>query len=161
MQAFFQLIVLSVSSIFHPFYISMTEMNYNQRDKQIEISVRIFTNDFEKTLRKNCHCKIDLQEGKEKKAMETQVNAYILRHLQIKIDGQPENPVFSGFQQEEESTWSYFVIKNIAQVKKMEIDNSLLYDYTNEQINMLHVKANGKEQTDKLDFPQKIYSINY
>ena len=158
--AFLQWIQLS-ALWFHPFYISMTDVNYNNKAKSVEVSVRIFTDDFEKTLRSNCHCKVDLLATSEKPSMEKLVNSYVLKHLQIKIDGQLRNLEFTGYQKEDESVWNYFVIKNVGQVKKIEIDNTLLHDYKSEQINMLHIKANGKEQSDKLDYPNKNYVVSF
>lgn len=161
MSALFQWLTVCASVWLHPFYISMTEINYNSKNKTVEVSVRIFTDDFEKTLRKNCNCKVNLLAPQNKKAMEKLVAYYVLKHLQIKVDGQLQNLEFAGYQQEEESTWNYFIIKNINQVKRMEINNTLLHDYNKEQINMLHIRANGKDQTDKLDYPERLYTINY
>lgn len=154
---------LSISAflVSHPFFISMTDINYNNKNKAVEVSVRIFTDDFEKTLRKNCNCKVDLLNAPDKKAMENLVNYYVLKHLQIKINGQTQNLEFMGYQKEEESTWNYFQVKNVGQVSKIEINNTLLHDYKPEQINMLHIKANGKEQTDKLDFPASTYMATF
>ncbi|MDB5249030.1 MAG: hypothetical protein JWQ40_3424 [Segetibacter sp.] len=158
---FFTWLTIYTAAFFHPFYISMTEINYNNKSKALEVSVRIFTDDFEKTLRKNCNCKVDLLAQQDKNAMEKLVNAYVLKHLQIKVNGQLQNLEFAGYQQEEESTWNYFVVRNVTGVNKMEITNSLLHDYRPEQINMLHIMANGKEQSDKLDYPKKNYAINF
>ena len=37
----------------HPFHVSTTEINQNAKDKILEISCRIFTDDFESILEKN------------------------------------------------------------------------------------------------------------
>lgn len=160
-MVFLQSLIVYASFILHPFYVSMTDINYNGKDRELEISVRIFTDDFEKALRKNCNCKVDLLRPADKKAMDKLVNDYVLRHLQIRVNGQPQILEFNGYQQESESIWSFFAIKNIAGVKKIELHNSLLHDYRDQQINMLHIKANGKEQSDKLDYPQNTYSITF
>lgn len=161
MMLFFQWLTFCATVLSHPFFISMTDINYNNKSKEVEVSVRIFTDDFEKALRKNCNCKVDLFARTDKNANEKLVINYILKHLQIKVDRQSCNLEFAGYEQEQESTWNYFVVKNVNQVKTLEITNTLLYDYREEQINMLHIKANGKEQTDKLDYPDKLYSINF
>ena len=36
----------------HPLYISVTEINHNSKDKILEVSCKIFTNDFETVLEK-------------------------------------------------------------------------------------------------------------
>jgi molybdenum cofactor biosynthesis enzyme len=47
-------------SLVHPFYISMVEINHNANDKTVEISVRVFTEDFEKTLQKKTTTRLDI-----------------------------------------------------------------------------------------------------
>src|SRR3954452_23162263 len=129
MFQFFSLVTWLILVLLHPFYISMTDINYNDKSKSLEVSVRIFTDDFEKTLRKNCNCKVDLLTKGDKKSMEALVNAYITKHLQVRLDGKPADLEFAGYNQEEESTWNYFQVKNVTQVKKIEIKNTLLHDY--------------------------------
>jgi hypothetical protein len=151
---------LTASHLLHPFYISMTDINYNDKNKSVEISIRIFTDDFEKTLRKNCDCKVDLTNPQDKAAMERLVVDYIQKNLQIKLNGHGKVLQYHGFQKEEESTWSYFIINNIEKVDKIELTNTILHDYQDDQINMVHIKANGKEQTDKLDGKRSYYVYN-
>jgi hypothetical protein len=153
--------LLQLAISFHPFFISMTDINYNSKSRSVEISVRIFTDDFEKTLRKNCNCKIDLLKPVDPQAAMKLANSYILNRLKIKINGQPVELQSAGYEREAESIWNYFEVKNVKQLQKMEVINSLLHDYREEQINMIHVKANGKEETDKLDFPKTAYSISF
>jgi hypothetical protein len=156
----YQLFIHALLSL-HPYFISMTDINYNSKTQSIEVSVRIFTDDFEKTLRKNCNCKVDLLNPQEKKGMTALANAYILKRLQIKINEQPVYLEPAGYEQEDESIWNYYQAKNVTQVKKIEVNNSLLHDYKEEQINMIHIKVNGKEATDKLDYPKTFYSMNF
>ena len=145
----------------HPFYISMTDLNYNAKAKSMEVSVRIFTDDFEKTLRKNCNCKVDLTAKETTAAMKPLVERYILKHLQIKVNGQILALKFKGYQQEEESTWNYFEAENVQSPMKINITNTLLHDYKEEQINMLHINVKGNEKTEKLDWPAKDYSFQF
>lgn len=161
MPAVLFLLLFNTCAIVHPFFISMTDINYNNKSRSVEVSVRIFTDDLEKTLKKNCNCKVDLTNPADKKAMDNVLSSYISNHLSVKINGTAQSLSFSGFQKEEESTWAYFEIKNISSFKNLELHNSLLHDYKNEQINMVHVKANGKEQTDKLDFPETVFSASF
>lgn len=155
----FQWTLSGIVALLHPFFISMTDINHNAKNKTLEISVRIFTDDFEKTLRKNCNCKVDLLKPVNKIETEKLVSNYIVKHLQIKVDAQPLTMNFVGYQQEEGSIWNYFEVKNVSNFKKLELHNSLLHDYNESQVNMIHIKANGNEKTDKLDYPKNTYTV--
>lgn len=158
-MAIINVLMVYLIAFSHPYYISMTDINHNAKNKTVEVSVRIFTDDFEKTLRKNCSCKVDLSAKGDKKVMSKLINAYILQHLQIQLDGMDTILEYKGYQQEEESIWSYFEISNISSLQKIEVVNTLLHDYKQEQINMIQINANGNEQTEKLDYPNSKWSI--
>lgn len=151
-----QFFLVSMYAALHPFFISMTEVNYNESAKTLEVSVRIFADDFEKALSAGCHCKIDLLHPANKPTTDKIVSEYIIKHLLVSVDGKPALLQFQGYQQEDGSMWSYFEVKNVTSVKKIDINNNLLYEYNTSQINMVHVKAYGKDQTDKLEYPDRM-----
>src|SRR5580765_3415942 len=105
----------------HPFYVSVVEINYNGKDKELEISCKVFTNDFETTLQKFANAKIDLANAKAKSESDKAIAAYISKHLQIKSDDQQLTLQFVGSENEAEATWSYFQAEHINAVKKIDI----------------------------------------
>ncbi|HRI21867.1 MAG TPA: hypothetical protein PLA68_12980 [Panacibacter sp.] len=155
-NTFFQWILIAGMNLFHPFFVSMTDVNYNAKDKELEISVRIFADDLENTIRKyHPNIKIDILHPTDQKQMDGFVNDYIQKHLQFQLDGKPVQIGFVGYEQQSESIWIYFEVKDVTAVTKLHITNSLLHDYNTSQINMMHVQAGGKEKSDKLDYPDK------
>ena len=142
------------SSFYHPFYVSVTEINHNPKEKILEISCKIFTDDLEKTLSNYTNTKIDLSDPKMKTISDKAIAVYIAKHLQLKIDGKPSTLQFIGSEKEEEATWSYFQINDIPSVKKIDVINDLLYDMYDEETNIMHVMANGKKQSIKLSKPE-------
>ena len=109
-NSLFQWLMMAVISVVHPLYISIIEVNHNAKDKELEISVRIFTDDFEAALKKNGAVKIDLTHPADKAAAEKLVSSYILNHLQLKVDNQILPMHFIGFELQQESIWTYFEI---------------------------------------------------
>lgn len=154
----FQWLIVGIFSVLHPLYVSIIEMNQNPKDKTVEISVRIFTDDFEATLKKYSREKVDLLNPKEKIAMDKLINNYICSRLKVKIDGSNELLHFLGYEQQKESIWCYFEIENISSLKKVDVNCNLLYDYQEKQMNIFHVKAKGVEKSYKLDNP-KTYAV--
>ncbi len=157
-----QWLAMAMLSLFHPFFVSMTEMDYNAKDKELEVSVRIFTDDFENAIRKyHPGVKVDILHPPNQEQMNQFVNDYIQKHLQVKINGTPVQIAFVGFEQQSESIWSYFEVKNITGIKKLDITNNILHDYNTNQINMMHVKVGDNEQNYKLDYPDKAVSFSF
>lgn len=145
----------------HPLYISVTEISYNIKEKTLEISCKIFTNDFETVLGKLAHAKVDLSAPKDKKAVDKLIADYVEKHLQLKIDGKAVPIRFAGSEKEAEATWSYFQANDIAALKKIEIRNSLLYDSFDQEINIMHVSVGGVRKSTRLNYPDEAANLEF
>jgi hypothetical protein len=144
---------LSVSK--HPFYISVTEINLNTADKTLEVSCKMFADDLEQTIEKIDHTQLDISSDKDKSKFDNYIPTYVKNHLSISIDGKAGNLSYIGFEKDKESAYCYFEVENISSLKKIDINNRLLYDFTSDQVNIIHVMVNGKRQSTKLDYPNK------
>lgn len=138
----------------HPFHVSVVEINHNAADKTLEISCKIFTDDFEKVLTKNYKTKVDLINPPNKAAMDTLVKKYIISHLTISADGKPVKLSYIGFERENEAVYSYLQADDIASVKRIDITNKLMHDLFTDQINLMHVIVGGNRKSAKLDYPE-------
>jgi len=139
----------------HPFHISVTEINHNAADKTLEISCKIFTDDFETILAKNYKTKVDLINPAAKAVMDSLVKKYIFSHLQVKANGKPVTFSYVGFENEKEAAYSYFEVDNISSVSNLEISNSILYDRFEDQMNIMHVTVGGNRKSSRVSYPNK------
>ncbi len=144
---------------FHPFFVSVTEIQHNKKEKTIDISCKIFTDDFEKTLRQNYKTHVDLINPSDKIMMDKLITDYVRKHLQITADTKPLQLQFAGYEKDEEATWCYFQVNNVSSIKNIEVTDNLLFEYKKEQINILHVIVNGKRKSTKLDNPESKISF--
>ena len=145
----------------HPIYVSVTEIQHNAKDKTLEISCKIFTSDFEAILKSKTKSKINLLQPTDKTLMESLVNQYIQQHLKIKVDGVLKPMNFLGYEQNEDAIQSFFEIKDVATLKKIDVQDDILYDYKSEQISIIHVVVNGNRKSTKLVNPESSFSLNY
>ena len=151
-------LILSLSFLissfsFHPIFVSVTEIEHNAKEKTLEVSCKIFTDDFEKTLRKVYNTHVDLLLAKDKPAMDKLVNDYVQKHLKIMVDGKQIVLKYMGYEQIEEGIYSYYQADNISGVKKITVTDNILYEYKDEQINLLHITVNGNRKSTKLNNP--------
>lgn len=139
----------------HPFYVSVTEISQNAAEKSLEISCKFFVDDFEETLRNAYKTKLDFNNAQEKAAFDKVIPDYVTKHLSLLADGRPVTLSYVGFEREKESVFCYFEVRQVPPVKQLHITNSLLHDFRNEQINIMHVSLNGRRQSAKLDYPAR------
>ena len=147
--------------VIHPIYVSVTEIEHNAKEKTLEISCKIFTDDFEKTLRRQYNTRIDLLNPKEKAAMDKLVSGYVLKHLSVKADGKTLALQYLGYEQQEEGIVSFYQVNDIAAVKKLEVTDNILFEYKKEQISIIHAKVNGNTKSTKLINPDEKASFEF
>lgn len=154
-----QWLITACLSLTHPFYVSVVDVNHNAPEKSLEISVRVFYDDFEKALNSHFKTTTDLLNPKTKEQSDKLIKAYIQKNMQLVVDGKVVAMNYLGFEQQKESIWAYLEVSNIADFKKIDINCSLLYDYQQQQSNILHVKKAKNDQSYKLDYPKASYSF--
>ena len=150
------------ASLRHPFYISVTEVSQNATDKSLEISCKLFADDFEEALRATYKKKLDINSPQEKATFDNLIPDYINKHLALMADGKPLKLSYVGYEKEKESVYCYFEVPGVAAVRNIQANNTLLHDFKKEQINIMHVTVNGERKSTKLDYPvsQAKFSFN-
>src|SRR6187399_1536718 len=156
-------VVLSSAGLpkLHPFHVSVVEINHNATDKTLEISCKIFTDDFEKVLAQNYKIKIDLTNPPDRKAMDSVVKKYILSHFAVTVDGKPGPLSYLGFEKDAEAVYSFVQVENVPSVKKVEFTNKLMQDMFTDQVNIVHVIVKGERKSTKLDFPATAAKVEF
>jgi len=146
---------------YHPIFVSVIEIEHNAAEKTVEISCKIFVDDFEKTLRKKYNTKVDLLDAELKSEMNRIVNDYIQKHFSVTIGGKKVNLQFLGFEIQEEGVISFFEVKNIAKVENIELVNNLLYEFNAQQMGIIHIMVNGIRKSSRLDNPNEKVSFSF
>ena len=150
----FQWMLTGIVAMLHPFFVSVIEINHNQKEATVEISVRVFAEDIEKIMQKYTTAKVDILNPTDKVLLDKQISSYISQRLRMSVNGQPVALKYIGHEIQKESIWSYFEVAKVPDLFKLEVDCSLLYDYEKNQTNILHVKSKGVEKSFKLDYPK-------
>jgi hypothetical protein len=139
----------------HPFYLSVTDMKYNGKNKTIEVACKLFTNDLETALKKLNNQSVDLIHPKDKKETEKILFGYISKRLSITLNGKNRNLKFIGYEKEDDVIWAFMEIEKCELPKQIVISNSLLYDFLKEQSNIVHFEVNGNKQSSRVVNPEK------
>lgn len=156
---YLQISILVVSGLcfMHPYFVSVADLKYNAKSKTIEAAVKININDFEQALHKLYDKKVDLinSHGKDREDLNKLISEYLGERFHLKCNGKDQKFDLMGFEREEEAIWVYLEFKNCETPKKVDIQNSILYDYLNHQENLIHFDLNGKKKSSKVSYPEK------
>ena len=153
--------LMSAGPVMHPFYVSVTEINHNASERSLEISCKVFVDDLEAILKKNYGIVVDFTKDSDKKNIDKYVSDYITKNLLLTADGKNIKMSYLGAEKDSESAWVFMEVTNLPSFKKLQFQNSILYDFNETQINIMHVTNGGKRQSAKVVFPEKAGSLNF
>jgi hypothetical protein len=135
----------------HPYYVSVTELEWNASGKEVQISCKLFTDDFEEAL-KQVSKAVDLNKGDRVKN-QLLIEAYLKQHFVLSINGKQVALAIAGYENDQEATWVYLQGPFSAEPTEMDIANSLLYETKKEQVNIVHLKAGEHRKSFRLVNP--------
>jgi len=145
----------------HPLHVSTTEVNYNAKEKNLEISCRIFSDDFEAVLSKLYKQKTDLSNPALKVGMDELVKKYLVTHVQLRVNGKLVTMNYLGFEQDHEATNVYLEVPKTAAVKSMDITDTILYDQFEDQMSIVHLVNGSVRKSSKILYPDRKFAANF
>lgn len=145
----------------HPLHVSTTEVNFNAKEKTLEISCKIFSDDFESILARLYKQKTDLSNPNMKTAMDELVKKYLLSHLQVKANGKATTLNYIGFEIDHEATNIYLEVEKVSAVKSIEVNNTILYDLFDDQMSIVHIVKGATRKSSKILYPEKRFVANF
>ena len=157
MLAFYSKLLLLV--LMHPLHVSTTEISFNAKEKSLEISCRIFTDDFENVLAKAYKTKTDLTKKELHVEMDVLIKKYLATNLKFKVNGKLVVANYLGFEIDHEATNVYLEIENVAGLQSLSLSNSILYDLFDDQMNILHVERAGVRKSARTNYPSTSLSV--
>lgn len=146
---FVLLLPLLAFTVAHKFYVSVTNISYSDKDRSIQITSRIFIDDFENVLQERYGIETHLATDAETSLANEYIEKYLRTKFLMFVDGEKEDYIFLGKKYDNDIMICYLEIPEvpIAEVKSLEVQNELLTDLFDEQQNVVHFKVKGKKKS--------------
>ena len=145
----------------HPFYISVCQVDHNPDTGALEMSFRIFMDDLELALETMGTERLHLGTEREAEKADIYIGRYLARHVVIEINGRRVSAAFLGKEVDPDAIWCYVEVENIPVLESMTMTNSLLLETFEDQVNLVHVNANGQKKSLVFDNQQVTQTLNF
>ena len=152
---------LMAFSGFHKYYISVTEVDYIKDKQSVQITSRIFIDDFEKVLRERYNENVVLVGKEETKEVNKYIQTYLRSKIRVRINNHDMNLIFIGKEYDIDIIQCYIEIQNVKQINSIEISNEVLFDVFEDQQNMIKTKINSKQKSFLLNQNNKTAVLNF
>ena len=138
---------LCTSFVEHKYYLSVTDLEYNEEAASLQMITRLFYDDLEDALRERYDENIVVDATSDQEVLDTYIKKYLNKKLTISVNGQVQSLSYLGKEYEDDYVVCYIEITKISDIKTIEIENTLLMDAFSEQKNMVHTNILGKKKS--------------
>ena len=141
------LVPLLAFTAVHKYYVSVTQIDFLPEKQAVQITSRIFIDDFEKLLRTRYDEKITLATKNESLTTDSYIEKYLNEKLKLKINNKDVTMTFLGKEYDTDIVKCYLEIENIKTIKTIEISNKVLFDIFSDQQNIIKTKINSQQKS--------------
>jgi len=160
--AFFIWLTFSTSdSNYHEFYLSVTDINYIEEEKSLQIISRVFTDDFEDVLNKRYNKNFKLIPKFEVEEIDHYIEKYIKSKFILKTNNTELNLNYLGRKYVDDMVYLFIEVENVQNFQSLTVENSILIDLYSTQKNMIHFKSADFKKSFILEKDITKKSINY
>ncbi|MBD3724499.1 MAG: hypothetical protein IE891_06915 [Flavobacteriaceae bacterium] len=160
---FVLLFVVALSSFVgvHKFYVSVTQIDFNQKKSRIEFTTRIFIDDLEKALDKKYNTKLNLATKQESEKSKEYIEKYLFEKMSISINNKTRKLVFLGSEYDNDVLICYLKVDCSEKIATLGVYNSILTELFSEQQNIVHTNINSVKKSYLLTQTDKETRIDY
>ncbi|HYG03117.1 MAG TPA: DUF6702 family protein [Chryseosolibacter sp.] len=146
---FFQLLV--AFSTLHPIHVTVTEIELDEKDKRLEIMMRVFIDDFETTLRNTLkQPTLDILHPKNGQTRDQIIEFFLKDRFKVTLDNKSQALKYLGHEQDGDAFVLYIEGPNVKKFRTITVYNDILTNEYDDQSNLVHVTVRGKVKSLRL-----------
>ncbi|TAI48166.1 hypothetical protein EW142_08800 [Flagellimonas allohymeniacidonis] len=133
----------------HKFYVSVTNIQYSEKNNSLQITSRIFIDDLEAVLQERYGVTSNLATNRESTIAETYIEKYFRAKFVLELDGEKVDYQFLGKAYDNDVIICYLELSDVKldDLNSVAFQNEILTDLFDEQQNIVHFKWNGKKKS--------------
>lgn len=131
----------------HKYYLSLTQINYKEDAKSIQIIINVFIDDIETALNKDYKIDLQLATKKELKDNNIYFEKYLKEKILFKVDNIAKNFTYIGKEYDGDLVYFYLEIEDVNQLKMIDITNNILTSHFPKQQNLTKCKLGSKHKS--------------
>lgn len=154
-------LLISIFTLFiHDYHFGYTEVFYNQDNKSLETSIKLFTDDLNKGIKEDFEIDLKLNDELELSNSNEIIQEYLLRNLSFNINGKEREYNYIGKEYEEDAIWVYIEVLKVKKIKEFQLRNSLLFDTYDDQKHRININLNNNTRSSTLEKGYSTFKIS-
>ena len=146
----------------HPLHISVTEIEFDEKDKALEIMMRVFIDDLETTLRNKINQpELDILNLKGGLTVDQLMRDYLAGHFSIALDGKPQKVKYLGHESDGNAFIFYIEVSNVKKWKTIKVQDDSMTEVFDDQSNLINVTVRGNVKSLRLTKDTPVNSLTF
>ena len=131
----------------HPFHVSISTFQLNQKTRNLEITMKLFTEDLESVIETNELPPIKLGSKNEYIKSDSLIFDYLRANINLSLDNKQVYSQWVGKEIENDITWCYLEINNVGEYSTATIVNTIFIANFTDQLNISHFQDEDQIET--------------
>ena len=145
---FFICLLPLFSASTHKYYVSTTDMFFKPEQNQIQLVVRVFTDDFSTSLSRFTSTEIELDPDQlSETVISGHMSAYFQQHFQLKSPKEIAVFSFVGWEYKQDQTILYASFDSLPEITQLEWSNTFLMDVFPKQKNIVTLSTSARKKS--------------
>ena len=145
----------------HKFYLSVTDMEYSEENKSLQVISRVFTDDMENLLKTRYSEKLYLTREEEHEAADGFLKKYLSEKLEIQVNGEQREFNYLGKKYDNDQLVLFLEVEGLSDLSNISVRNEVLTDLFPDQKNVVHVSYKGITKSLLLSRSNESGRINF
>jgi Domain of unknown function (DUF6702) len=131
----------------HDFHVSIMDIVVNEEEQQLEITLRVFTEDLEAALEQMNGKHLHLGEDELNNPTDAYIYNYVVQYVFFTINNTPVQPDWIGKEVEIEETFIYMVLPLLAKGQSLFVESKLFFELFTDQENRILFEDGNRKQS--------------
>ena len=143
----FFVFLLFVQATIHPYYVSILEIDYRPDRAALQITMRVFTDDWQLMLNTHYDKTLRLDPDTDTEKVLTHSSDYFQQHLELNLNGTDVTPSVLGKEYQDDQLLLYLEIAGVAELQTLAVSNRILFAELEGQQNIVRIKTPTKRKS--------------
>ena len=139
--------LLFVQATIHPYYVSTLEIDYRPDRAALQITMRVFTDDWQLMLNTHYDKSLRLDPDTDEEQMVIHSTDYLLQYLELNLNDTYVNPSVLGREYHDDQLVLYLEVMGVVELQTLAVSNRILFAELEGQQNIVRIKTPSKRKS--------------
>ena len=139
--------LLFFQATIHPYYVSTLEIVYRPNLAALQITMRVFTDDWQLMLNTRYDKTLRLDPDTDTEQVLTHSADYFKQHLELNLNGTDVTPSVLGREYQDDQLVLYLEVAGVAELQTLAVSNLILFAELEGQQNIIRIKTPTKRKS--------------